>query len=327
LICACPQCGARYKVADPPPALFRCQRCSTEIRPNEPAAAPPSSSPPPPATSRSSSTILRSKPVVAPPGPTPSVAIPAATAPAHYLISNRGHLRLPLDRPFLLGRDLDCDLVFEDGRASRRHAQLEWRENRFHLTDLGSANGTWLDSKRIHASALSDGAEFRIGSQPLLYREIRDPQQLVECARTFRQSTHNDSTAVTDLNSLLPKTDFTGNIGTMTPVEVCQLLHLGNRSGRLLILSSDGGRGVIYFQEGRVLAAEYDDLMQGDEAVLKIFRIRSGEFSFQTRFECRQPNVVSTIEHLLLEAARLQDEIPLADFDPRGPTRVIRRQP
>lgn len=43
----------------------------------------------------------------------------------------------------LLGREPDNDLVLDDPRASRRHARIDFRNNRFALVDH-SSNGSWV---------------------------------------------------------------------------------------------------------------------------------------------------------------------------------------
>ena len=43
----------------------------------------------------------------------------------------------------LLGREPDNDLVLDDPRASRRHARIDFRDNRFAITDH-SSNGSWV---------------------------------------------------------------------------------------------------------------------------------------------------------------------------------------
>src|SRR6185436_1591515 len=41
------------------------------------------------------------------------------------------------------GRDADCDVVVADRKASRRHARIERRRDKFVLSDQ-SSNGTWV---------------------------------------------------------------------------------------------------------------------------------------------------------------------------------------
>jgi sigma-B regulation protein RsbU (phosphoserine phosphatase) len=55
---------------------------------------------------------------------------------------------------YAIGRSSQCDLVIEDETVSRRHAQIEIvDEDRIHLTDLGSHNGTTVNGRRISGQA------------------------------------------------------------------------------------------------------------------------------------------------------------------------------
>ncbi len=48
-----------------------------------------------------------------------------------------------------LGRDLDCDVVFEDVQISRRHARIYRQADAFFIEDLKSTNGTLLNGKAL----------------------------------------------------------------------------------------------------------------------------------------------------------------------------------
>lgn len=67
--------------------------------------------------------------------------------------------------PFVLGREADCDLVVDDLRVSRHHAQVEVHDDgRVVLRDLGSANGTYVDERRIDGGVwFAVPGSFRIG--------------------------------------------------------------------------------------------------------------------------------------------------------------------
>jgi pSer/pThr/pTyr-binding forkhead associated (FHA) protein len=45
-----------------------------------------------------------------------------------------------------IGRTSDNDIVLDDNMVSRHHARLELQANTYVLTDLGSANGTWVNA-------------------------------------------------------------------------------------------------------------------------------------------------------------------------------------
>jgi hypothetical protein len=81
------------------------------------------------------------------------------------------HLRRPLgpdlkidrDRS-LIGREETCDVVIEDRSVSRRHVLIERRGGEWAVVDQGSANGTFLDGRRVGEATLSNGQELRVGT-------------------------------------------------------------------------------------------------------------------------------------------------------------------
>ena len=66
-------------------------------------------------------------------------------------------------RAFVLGRVRGCDLVIRDEGASRHHAELRAEPaGGLRVRDLGSANGTFVDGRRVEEAMLSGGEELRI---------------------------------------------------------------------------------------------------------------------------------------------------------------------
>ena len=96
------------------------------------------------------------------------------------------------DAPFVLGRQQGCDLVVRDTRASRRHIELVPEDGGLRMRDLDSANGTYLDGKKVDEARLVGGEEIRIGSVLIeVWRERPDQEP--------RDSAETDRTPVTDL--------------------------------------------------------------------------------------------------------------------------------
>lgn len=50
-----------------------------------------------------------------------------------------------------VGRSSDNDIILDDDLVSRYHARLDLQARAYLLTDLGSANGTWLNEHRLEA--------------------------------------------------------------------------------------------------------------------------------------------------------------------------------
>lgn len=96
-------------------------------------------------------------------------------------VVSTGHLRItpatsnPVDvsaPSIVLGRDLDCDLRFEDIRVSRHHAEIYTVGNILWLRDLDSEDGTYLDGELVEAAPIELPSEVRLGSRgPVLRLE------------------------------------------------------------------------------------------------------------------------------------------------------------
>lgn len=72
---------------------------------------------------------------------------------------------IQVDGDTLVGRDEACQLVVDDRSVSRHHARLERRGVLWFVVDQGSANGTFLDGRRVTESALRHGQELRFGER------------------------------------------------------------------------------------------------------------------------------------------------------------------
>ena len=68
------------------------------------------------------------------------------------------------DGEVVAGRDRLCDLPLDDPKASRRHASLTaLGDGTVCVRDLGSSNGTWVNTKRVDESLLRGGEQVQIG--------------------------------------------------------------------------------------------------------------------------------------------------------------------
>lgn len=66
----------------------------------------------------------------------------------------------------LLGRELDNDIVIDDERTSRHHAELHWDHGRPQLVDRASMNGTLLNRQTVRGPVpLKPGDVIELGAQ------------------------------------------------------------------------------------------------------------------------------------------------------------------
>ncbi len=76
---------------------------------------------------------------------------------------------LPINKPRVyIGRGSTMEIQLKDAEVSRRHAMLEIRDEHVLLTDLGSTNGSFVNSERIQAVELNNQTEFSLGSTTMM---------------------------------------------------------------------------------------------------------------------------------------------------------------
>jgi hypothetical protein len=138
------------------------------------------------------------------PSPAPPAAPPAPPVPTRHTEDPEATQRQPVppapqprrvnpaDRPWLdvdgeryplmgaitvLGRDDVADIILDDPGISRRHSEIRVTNDGPHLVasirDLGSTNGTFVNSERISSQRLSDGDRITVGRTSVVYRAGR----------------------------------------------------------------------------------------------------------------------------------------------------------
>ena len=74
--------------------------------------------------------------------------------------------------PVLIGRDPQNDLVLDDRRVSRKHAEIRLRLGRYTLYDLQSTNGTYVNGRRVAEKVLDDGDKISVGGLELVFHAV-----------------------------------------------------------------------------------------------------------------------------------------------------------
>ncbi len=69
-----------------------------------------------------------------------------------------------------IGRSSECDLVVADQAVSSRHAAIRWDGERAVIVDLGSANGTFVNGKKLAGyAALANGEQMGFGRAHFIF--------------------------------------------------------------------------------------------------------------------------------------------------------------
>ncbi|HWT16501.1 MAG TPA: FHA domain-containing protein [Patescibacteria group bacterium] len=61
-----------------------------------------------------------------------------------------------------VGRAAECDISIPTDEVSRQHAKLQVMPDGIAVEDMGSANGTFINDKRVHTGNLKPGEELRL---------------------------------------------------------------------------------------------------------------------------------------------------------------------
>jgi pSer/pThr/pTyr-binding forkhead associated (FHA) protein len=73
-----------------------------------------------------------------------------------------------------VGRDACNPVRLHDTEVSRRHAEFRFVDGEYHLVDLGSANGTFVNNQPIKDAVLRSGDHIHIGQSLLVYSAGRN---------------------------------------------------------------------------------------------------------------------------------------------------------
>jgi len=94
------------------------------------------------------------------------------TSQVHSFLILEGRRHVPLVNPVVtLGRALDNDVVLDDPRVSRHHAQLRVRQGRYVLYDTGSSGGTFVNQLPVSEMMLNAGDVIALAGAQIIFGE------------------------------------------------------------------------------------------------------------------------------------------------------------
>jgi pSer/pThr/pTyr-binding forkhead associated (FHA) protein len=86
---------------------------------------------------------------------------------------------IPLTQPLVrIGRRLENNLVLDDPRVSRTHAELRAINGRYVLFDLNSTGGTFVNGLKITQSVVYPGDVISLAGVNLVYGQKNPPPRL-----------------------------------------------------------------------------------------------------------------------------------------------------
>jgi pSer/pThr/pTyr-binding forkhead associated (FHA) protein len=96
-----------------------------------------------------------------------------ATLPCLEMVRGAGAPKLwsLIGEETVIGRSSHANICIESSLLSRKHVEIRGKGPEFRLTDLGSANGVYLNGVRVHSAGLHEGDTIQIGDAVFIFHE------------------------------------------------------------------------------------------------------------------------------------------------------------
>lgn len=193
---------------------------------------------------------------------------------------DKGH-EIILDDFNLIGRSPDASIRLLDGGVSRQHATIRRDGALFWVSDLGSANGSFVNDVAVTtARALRHGDRVQFGTSVFVFNSQDEERSSSESGSISTQSLHTIALPVKTVRATLLVGDlrnFTTISAQLSAEEVAAMLREWYADCEKIIKSRDGiidkfiGDGVFAYWPGddlsvRARATESAKLLSGPEA-------------------------------------------------------------
>ncbi|MBK8261356.1 MAG: DUF4388 domain-containing protein [Nannocystis sp.] len=217
---------------------------------------------------------------------------------------------------YVVGRSSEVDLVLADDAVSRKHLRFYFERGRTWLGDLGSQNGTLVNGKPATRHCLRAGDRIAIGSSLLCVVAVK-PGELSSTTKRAGERSRARSGAKDDSASR----SMSGALDEIPLVDVLQWLGTSRKTGTLMVKRTDVAKiGRIYLRDGFFFYATIDGIagLDPEKAMMRMMGWTKGTFALENGVPENVPKEISTtLEHVLMESARQEDEIQhLAERSP-----------
>ena len=178
-------------------------------------------------------------------------------------------------RSFHIGRDRDCELSIQDGHVSRRHAVVLVADGHWSLRDLQSANGIYVDGRRVEIARIDEALTVSLGVDgPALTFELEPPSASAGDDPAPSHETSDDAALLDDYAERYfgpgAEDDAVGGRTMMIRKAFGQIQKRQKRRQRwvvaavlLVALAAGGDQVSRYMEQRRQLEANYEQFVAG----------------------------------------------------------------
>ena len=206
------------------------------------------------------------------------------------------------DKPIVVGRSSDLDMVLVEDMVSRKHAKIAYAGDQITIEDLGSTNGTFVNGEKVKKARLKEGDRVLIGTSILKVVAADQSQQTGDAKANLENVAAARRTSQVRTMS--------GSLEEVPLPDLLQLFGTSKKNG-VLVLRTEDDVGRIYLRKGNVYYATIND---GDDVppVKACYRMLTWE---QGSFDLDPPDertfseeVDLTVAEILMEGMRQLDE-------------------
>jgi HD-GYP domain-containing protein (c-di-GMP phosphodiesterase class II) len=175
-----------------------------------------------------------------------------------------------------IGRHESCEIHLDDSSVSRQHAEIRLTERGWRLRDVGSTNGTFINSNRLGQGPwpLAERDLVEVGEFTLVVETVNDGPP---SGKTVSSELRVQATARASLEEALEALAFAGDQGPRPGKQLLALLkashHLGHAQNVDELLRSilDDAVEVLDAQRGSIVLAD------GPEGKLRVCAVTTGQ--------------------------------------------------
>lgn len=189
---------------------------------------------------------------------------------------------------FTIGRGGDCHIVMDDTNVSRHHAELRKSEESWIITDLNSANGTFVNTLPVSSRALKHMDIIQIGGAMLVFNDPHTPAageaeiwNNEDDAEASAFNFESMKRVIRRLEENIAKV-FKGNPGVIRDLIVCLMAD-----GHLLLEDAPGvGKSLLAQTLAKSVQSQYKriqftpDMLPSDITGMNIYDDAKKEFRF-----------------------------------------------
>lgn len=236
-----------------------------------------------------------------------------------------GEFPIVNDKPIIVGRSSDLDMVLVEDMVSRKHARITMQQDQIWIEDLGSTNGSFVNGEKIKRARLKEGDRVLIGTSILKViagegaqrADSTDAKANLENVAAARRTTQART--------------MSGSIEEVPLPDLLQLFGTSKKSGVLVIRTETDDVGKIFMRKGVIYYASINDLedVPPMKSIFRMLTWQKGLFDLDPPDEREFPNELTvSVQEVLMEGLRQLDEFnEIRNELPDLNTRLVLSQP